>query len=239
MVWDCRIKRRIHKDNIWYGITVFALLMISHVLVYQVFFAKFLFSIADIKFWEFYFDPIFYSVFAVIFIVIQRKKLAESIRDYRENYKKYLPHVIISVPIMFMLIIVVAITLSSLGIGDSTNETAVSEAVKANPIIEGATVLLIGPFVEEMVFRGFIYEMVRGKIKDDKKLLIWLWVLIASVIFMVNHCELEDFRSLKAMASYLIVFAEGLAMTGLYEKDRNIFSSLLLHCTINAIAFMN
>ena len=232
-------KRYIQKQFAWYGITVFVFLLIGHVLVEQVFFVKLLLRIADLKFWEFYFDPIFYSVFAVVFMVTQQKMLSESLRDYRKNYKKYLPHVVISVPITIALIVIVAITLSSLGIGDSSNETAVSEAVKASPILEGATVLFIGTFVEEMVFRGFIYETVRGKIKDGQRWLIWPWVLIASILFTLHHCNLEDFRSLKTMASYLIVFSEGLVMTGLYEKDRNIFSSLLLHCTINAIAFMN
>jgi hypothetical protein len=232
-------RQSIQKQTLRYGITVFVLLLISHVLVEQIFFVKLLLSIADLKFWEFYFDPIYYTVFAIIFIVIQRRQLIESLQDYRKNYKKYLPHVSISVLIMFLLIIIVAITLSSLGIGDSSNETAISEAVKASPIIEGATALLIGPFVEEMVFRGFIYEIVRRKIKDNRKLLICLWILIATVLFTLHHCNLEDFKSLKAMASYLIVFVEGLVMTGLYEKDRNIFSSLLLHCIINVLAFMN
>ena len=232
-------RQSIQKQTLWYGITVFVLLLISHVLVEQIFFVKLLLCIADLKFWEFYFDPIYYTVFAILFIVIQRKQLIESLQEYRKNYKKYLPHVSISVLIMFLLIIIVAITLSSLGIGDSSNETAISEAVKASPIIEGATALFIGPFVEEMAFRGFIYEIVRKKIKDNRKLLICLWILIASVLFTLHHCNLEDFKSLKAMASYLIVFVEGLVMTGLYEKDRNIFSSLLLHCIINVLAFMN
>lgn len=78
----------------------------------------------------------------------------------------------------------------------------------------------------------------RCRIKDDRKLLIVLWIMITSVLFAANHFDPEDIKSLKLMASYLIVFFEGLVMTVLYEKDRNIFSSLLLHCTINTIAFM-
>ncbi len=227
------------RQFLQYGIAVFALLLTSHVLVYQEFFVRMLLIFADLDFWITYFDAIFYSFFAIIFIVIQRKTLLQCLRDYRVNYKKYLPHVAISVPITMILVVIVAIILSSLGIGESSNEAAISEAVKANPIIEGVTALLIGPFVEEMVFRGFIYESVRRHIKDDRKLVIWLWVFIATAIFALSHCELEDFTSLKLMASYLIVFVEGLVMTGLYEKDRNIFSSLLLHCSINFIAFLN
>jgi membrane protease YdiL (CAAX protease family) len=165
--------------------------------------------------------------------------LLKSLKDYRENYKKYLSHVVIAVPITMILIVIVAITLSSFGIGDSSNETAVNEALKVNPLIQGVTVIFIGPFVEEMIFRGFLYEKVRSLIGNDKRLIIWLWVFVVSVLFMLNHCDLEDFQSLKLMASYLIVFVEGLVMTGLYEKDRNIFSSLLLHCCINAIASLN
>lgn len=198
---------------------------------------KMLLDIADLEFWKLYFDPILYTSFAVIFIVIQRKMLTESLNDYIKNYKKYLPHVAVSVPITLFFIVVIAIIISHFGIGDSSNEAAIDEAVKADPLIEGLTLLLIGPFVEEMVFRGFIYEKVRCRIKDSRKMLICLWILIAAVLFALNHCDPEELKSLKLMASYLIVFSEGLVMTGLYEKDRNIFSSLLLHCIINAIAF--
>ncbi|MBR4606701.1 MAG: CPBP family intramembrane metalloprotease [Lachnospiraceae bacterium] len=203
------------RQSILCGITIAVFLLITHVLVEQKFFVKMLLSIADLEFWVHYFDPILYFVFAVIFMIIQRKTLLRCLKDYRENYKKYLSHVVIAVPITMILIVIVAITLSSFGIGDSTNEAAVNEALKANPLIQGVTVIFFGPFVEEMIFRGFLYEKVR------------------------SLCDLEDFQSLKLMASYLIVFVEGLVMTGLYEKDRNIFSSLLLHCCINTIASLN
>ncbi|MBR3507704.1 MAG: CPBP family intramembrane metalloprotease [Lachnospiraceae bacterium] len=203
------------RQSILCGITIAVFFLTTHVLVEQKFFVKMLLSIADLEFWVHYFDPILYFVFAVIFMIIQRKTLLRCLKDYRENYKKYLSHVVIAVPITMILIVIVAITLSSFGIGDSTNEAAVNEALKVNPLIQGVTVIFIGPFVEEMIFRGFLYEKVR------------------------SLCDLEDFQSLKLMASYLIVFVEGLVMTGLYEKDRNIFSSLLLHCCINTIASLN
>ncbi len=227
------------RQSILCGITIAVFFLTTHVLVEQKFFVKMLLSIADLEFWVHYFDPILYFAFAVIFMIIQRKMLLKSLKDYRENYKKYLSHVVIAVPITMILIVIVAITLSSFGIGDSSNETAVNEALKVNPLIQGVTVIFIGPFVEEMIFRGFLYEKVRSLIGNDKRLIIWLWVFVVSVLFMLNHCDLEDFQSLKLMASYLIVFVEGLVMTGLYEKDRNIFSSLLLHCCINAIASLN
>ncbi len=221
-----------------YGTAILLFLSVSHVLVEQEFFLKFLLSIADLEFWNLYFDPIFYAVFAVIFIVIRHKTLADSMNDYIKNYKKYLPHVAVSVPVTLVLIIASAICISHFGIGDSTNEAALNNAVREAPLIEGITLILIGPFAEEMVFRGFIYEKVRCRIKDDRKLLIVLWIMITSVLFAANHFDPEDIKSLKLMASYLIVFFEGLVMTVLYEKDRNIFSSLLLHCTVNTIAFM-
>lgn len=203
------------RQSILCGITIAVFFLTTHVLVEQKFFVKMLLSIADLELWVHYFDPILDLAFAVIFMIIQRKMLLKSLKDYRENYKKYIPHVVIAVPITMILIVIVAITLSSFGIGDSTNEAAVNEALKVNPLIQGVTVIFIGPFVEEMIFRGFLYEKVR------------------------SLCDLEDFQSLKLMASYLIVFVEGLVMTGLYEKDRNIFSSLLLHCCINTIASLN
>ena len=225
-------------NSILFGAAVIVFLLIRHILIEQEFFVKWLLSIAELDFWVLYFDPIFYAVFALIFVVIQRKMLAESVRDLIKNYKKYLPHVAVAVPVTLMLVVASAITISSFGIGDSPNEAAINEAVKAAPLIEGLTLILIGPFAEEMVFRGFIYEKVRCRIKNNRKPLICLWVFTAALLFALSHSDPEDLKSLKLMASYLIVFSEGLVMTVLYEKDRNIFSSLLLHCIINGIAFM-
>ena len=227
------------KQTLIYGITVAFYFPIGNILLNMQPVTDFLLGIADRNFWSAYFDIIYYGTFAVLFIVICHKELLGYIKDFRENYKKYAVHVSASVVITLFLIVVTAIILDSMGIGKNPNDTAWDESIKISPILKGFTVILIGPYVEEAVFREFLYERVRRKIGDSQKQLVPLWIFVMSFFFMIYHCSPEDFTDLKLFLSYLTVFAEGVVMTGLYEKDRNIFSSLLLHCIINLIAFTN
>ena len=222
-----------------YGITVLVFFCFGHILLEIPFVIDIFLNIADRSFWTAYFDIIFYGVFAVIFLMIQRKMLIKDLKDFCDNHKKYSAHIAVSFVITFLLIIIAAVILEHFGIGKSTNETALEKASKASPILEGITVMLVGPFVEEMVFRGFIYESVRRKIKDSDHLMICLWILIVTILFLLNHCTPEDFRDLKLLVSYLILFPNSIVLTVLYENDRNIFSSILLHCVLNTIAYIN
>ena len=222
-----------------YGITVFVFFCFGHILLEIPCVIDIFLNIADRSFWTAYFDIIFYSFFAVIFLIIQRKMLIKNLKEFCEYHRKYLTHIAVSFIIAFILIIFTAIILDHFAIGRSSNETALEKAAKASPILEGITVMLIGPFVEEMIFRGFIYESVRCKIKDSNHLLICLWILIVTILFLLNHCCLDDFNDLKLLVSYLILLPNSIVLTMLYEKDRNIFSSVLLHCILNTIAHIN
>ena len=234
------IKNQTAKKQISsYGLTVLVFFCFGHILLEIPFVIDIFLSIADRSFWTAYFDIIFYGIFAVIFLLIQRKMLIKNLKDFCENYKKYLPHIAISFLITIILIIFTAIILDYFGIGKSSNETALEKASKASPILEGLPIMLVGPFVEEMIFRGFIYESIRCKIKDSNHLLICLWTLIVTLLFLLNHCNADDFKNLNLLASYLILFPNGIVLTVLYEKDRNILTCMLLHCILNIIAFTN
>lgn len=89
-------------------------------------------------------------------------------------------------------------------------------------------ITIIGPCVEEFVFRLAMVNLFRNKFAG---------VLVSSIIFGMNHCIDNTIISgnviqLAWAVPYIIL---GLGLGFIYEKHNNIFSSCISHCLINVI----
>ena len=84
------------------------------------------------------------------------------------------------------------------------------------------TLVVIAPFAEELLFRGYLY----GKLK--KYIPIWLAVLVTSAIFGAFH---------GAWNLAVDTFALSLVLCALREITGSIWSSILLHMMKNGLAF--
>lgn len=65
-----------------------------------------------------------------------------------------------------------AIILSYNGIGESANQEAINNYISDYGIITLLVVIILGPLVEEIVFRGIIYYLLRGKKEILRELLL-------------------------------------------------------------------
>lgn len=84
------------------------------------------------------------------------------------------------------------------------------------------TLVLVAPFAEETLFRGYLY----GKLK--KSVPIWLAILVTSLIFGLFHGAWNVGLDTLALSIVLCLLRE---ITG------GIWASILLHMTKNGIAF--
>ena len=89
-------------------------------------------------------------------------------------------------------------------------------------ILAFATLIIIAPAAEELLFRGFLY----GKLR--KRMPVWIAILITSVFFGLAHGQWNV---------GLDVFVLSLVLCGLREVTGNIWAGMLLHMLKNAIAF--
>lgn len=120
--------------------------------------------------------------------------------------------------------IVAAICLPS-----NMNETNIDAYQNSGPAL--IIIMIIGPCVEEFVFRFAVINLFRNKFAG---------VLVSSVIFGMNHCVdnaivLGDIIQLVWAVPYIIL---GLGLGYIYAKHNNIFSSCISHCLINVIGVM-
>jgi len=78
----------------------------------------------------------------------------------------------------------------------------------------------VGPFFEEVFFRGLWYGVLREKIPK------FLAMVFISLVFAIFHPYTK-------LAPYLGAFLTGIFLTLLYEKTRNLYSSIIAHIFIN------
>jgi TPR repeat protein/membrane protease YdiL (CAAX protease family) len=81
--------------------------------------------------------------------------------------------------------------------------------------------VLILPALEEIVFRGIVYQSLRTKLKP------WLAVPLSALIFAAVHMDLF------AMAP---IFVTGCVLALAFEKTKNLWVPVAAHCLNNAIA---
>ena len=184
------------------------------------------------EFWDKYFEIIYYGIFSVAFLLLYRNQIIKIIKETKITYLKY-----IVIALIFILITMVAsaIILSCNGIGDSANERAISESMSNYRLSTLLVVIVIGPFVEEIVFRGLIYDLLRGKKENLSRIIISNF--FTSLIFAVYHCDIKYFLvfDTKEILSIIPLFFLGVGLAYVKEKTSNVSCSLATHIIINLI----
>ena len=113
------------------------------------------------------------------------------------------------------------------GTGSSANQEAL-EKILFSPyaFIMIVFIVVVGPIVEELVFRKSMHEILRSL-----KLPTWLVLGISSVLFGLNHViSAGDFVE---VFPYILM---GVTIGSLEIKTKNIYPSIFVHIFINALS---
>ena len=224
------------RQKVSYAALVVLYLLMVEILLGLPVTSRLLLLIADYDFWARYVDVIFYAVFSVAFLIVCRKQLLIWIKDFSANKKACIRDLFLAFTATILLLIITSMILKELQIGESPNEEAVNEALHSGGLPEFLSVVIFGPFAEEMVFRGFLYDRLRSRFGPHRPVVTTILVVAIAFVFMLYHCAPEDFADARILISYLPVFAEGLTMTALYARYRNLIPPFFLHMCINLIA---
>ncbi|MBQ1992205.1 MAG: CPBP family intramembrane metalloprotease [Clostridia bacterium] len=182
-----------------------------------------------------YFDPVFYSSFFLMAVITFRKAFFSAIRSFKANYEGYLMWVAIFLVIALVLMITSAIILDSFGVGESANQEAIDKSIAKYGIVHILTVCIFGPVVEEVFYRGILFEALKGK--EGNTIRGVFAVVLTSLLFAFAHVSVIGFTVDDLLAN-IPVFMLGLSITALYFKTDNIICSILLHIIINSYALL-
>lgn len=180
-----------------------------------------------------YMDPIFYGTFFILTAIIFRKALHDSAKDFIKNHETYIRTAAIFFIIALVLMVSSAIFLDSMGIGESSNEQAIDSAVEKYGFLQIIIVCLIGPFVEEIFYRGILFDLIKGNGNSTVRAI--LAVALTALIFMFSHVNYSSFNVADLLANVPIGML-GLSLGALYWKTDNIFCPILVHVAMNSIA---
>jgi len=112
------------------------------------------------------------------------------------------------------------------------NDVTITAQAGIAPHMMAVILILLAPFVEEVLFRGLIF----GALKENSRAVAYI---VSALLFAFGHVLRQvtlglDLGALTLIFQYL---APGLVFAWVYERAGNIWPSVLLHALVNALAF--
>ncbi|MBQ1242533.1 MAG: CPBP family intramembrane metalloprotease [Oscillospiraceae bacterium] len=113
------------------------------------------------------------------------------------------------------------------------NDTTIAAAVHSAPRMTALIIIFLAPFVEEVLFRGLVF----GVLRERGKLLAYgvscaLFAFMHVWTFALSAWDLSYFV---LMLQYLV---PGLVFAWCYDHAGNLWTPILLHATVNALSLL-
>lgn len=167
-------------------------------------------------------------IFTVFFVIFQLKilntisnnidtlfqKIWEKIKKISKEIEMYIIFSLISNFILSFFIV-----------GVPSNQTSVVESFNHSPIYYAIIIVIIGPILEEFVFRYLPYRFIKNKVA---------YVLISSVIFAGMHVIHDP----KALYYIFVYLPDALYFGYRYYKTKDMFITFSIHSFGNLVAII-
>lgn len=224
----CNIKQRDIKPVynyiiviVYFALTIFFETNYSNIVLAKIY--------DNMLFWDKYFDFIFYGSFMLVFIIVYRKYVLDCIKCLNKDYFKYVAYAVVFI---IVTMVISAIALSGMGVGQSDNQDAINQNISHNTLITYIVVVFAGPFVEELIFRKNIYTFIRN-MAGVKCALVF-----SALIFALYHCDIVIFLNMEfsQILAVIPLFFMGLGLAYTQEKTTDIVCPVLVHIIINVIS---
>ena len=154
-----------------------------------------------------------------IITLINNKKLKEDFKKFKKNWKKYfetyLPYYILSLVIMIISNIIINKLTGSI----AGNEQSIQESLIKYPIYIFIQAAFIAPFIEEMVFR----QSIRNIITDNTT-----FIIISGLIFGGLHV-IGNIHSIFDILYIIPYGTPGIVFAYILTKTDNIFVPISIH----------
>ena len=114
--------------------------------------------------------------------------------------------------------------------GQGLNQSNIQSTFQEQPLLIAVFACVIGPLVEELIFRQTLLRYLR------KSLPTWLSIFIAGLAFALTHMHSLDLSEWVGAVGYL---GAGLAFSIIYVKEKeNIYYPLLVHMLGNSLSLI-
>ena len=146
----------------------------------------------------------------------REEKMVERIKI---EVKKIIKEIVMFIPVLLISIY----TISFLMVGEPINESNINESFYHAPILNSIFIIIIGPIIEEYIFRVLPYKFIKNKIA---------YMVVSTVVFAAMHV-VSDTNPFNYIWFYMI---RPFYYSYRYQKTEDIWVTISLHSFSNLIA---
>lgn len=208
---------------------------IGHLLVYRILIARVVRAVDPsaivYPIWALY---MWYGCTLILSLYFAWPLLVESWEVLRMNIKRTFKITLSIFPVMYLFSIAFSVMITTIsGQSTSINQTNLNQLLGQFPAITIVLTVVFAPIVEELVFRGGFYRYFRAKG------MFWFPLILSACAFSLIHVgtaiSAGHFQDLWFFPLYAGL---GMFLSLAYEKTGNIYGSILLHFTYNAVGML-
>lgn len=167
-------------------------------------------------------------IFMLYLLIVYIKELKTDAKDFKKNFKKYVSKYFIyyvnGVILMAILNIIIQL-ITGLKLGG--NESTLRDYIHRIPLYMFFSTAIYAPFVEEMIFR----KSIRNLVKNDN-----LFIVLSGFIFGVLH--ITNFSNIKEIIMGIPYIVMGIDFALIYSRSKNIFTTMSFHMFHNLLLFL-
>ena len=176
-----------------------------------------------------------YVVLALYGSFLFKDRLFKQWNEIRKTKRKFFFGVLTGWLFLFLMTVVFEFASEMLRqffwlVGQGLNQSNIQSTFQEQPILIAVFACVIGPLVEELIFRQTLLRYLR------KSLPTWLSIFIAGLAFALTHMHSLDLSEWVGAVGYL---GAGIALSIIYVKEKeNIYYPLLIHMLSNSLSLI-
>ena len=176
-----------------------------------------------------------YVVLALYGSFLFKDRLIKQWKEIRKTKRKFFFGVLTGWLFLFLMTVVFEFVSEMLKqffglVGQGLNQSNIQSTFQEQPILIAVFACVIGPLVEELIFRQTLLRYLR------KSLPTWLSIFIVGFAFALTHMHSLDLSEWVGAVGYL---GAGLAFSIIYVKEKeNIYYPLLIHMLSNSLSLV-
>ena len=176
-----------------------------------------------------------YVVLALYGSFLFKDRLIKQWNEIRKTKRKFFFGVLTGWLFLFLMTVVFEFVSEMLKqffglVGQGLNQSNIQSTFQEQPLLMAVFACVIGPLVEELIFRQTLLRYLR------KSLPTWLSIFIVGFAFALAHMHSLDLSEWVGAVGYL---GAGLAFSIIYVKEKeNIYYPLLIHMLSNSLSLI-
>ena len=184
---------------------------------------------------ENYLQYLIYVVLALYGSILFKDRLIQQWNEIRKTKRKFFLGVLKGWFFLILMNVVFEFVSEMLRqffglVGQGLNQSNIQSTFQEQPILIAVFACVIGPLVEELIFRQTLLRYLR------KSLPTWLSIFIVGFAFALTHMHSLDLSEWVGAVGYL---GAGLAFSIIYVKEKeNIYYPLLIHMLSNSLSLV-